>query len=123
MAALIRAALKYTPFGRWLMLSGSNPLAALYAGFPRTGVVTATYALSGTLSGLSGVIIAARNVNVKWDYGASYLLIAILIAVMAGVRPEGIRPDRLRRLLGRRPAADVQPAQFRRSVNSSPWRR
>jgi simple sugar transport system permease protein len=88
-AALIGAALKYTPFGRWLMLSGSNPLAALYAGFPRTGVVTATYALSGTLSGLSGVIIAARNVNVKWDYGASYLLIAILIAVMAGVRPEG----------------------------------
>ena len=49
-AALIGAALKYTPPGRWLMLSGSNPLAALYAGFPRTGVVTATYALSGTLS-------------------------------------------------------------------------
>lgn len=88
-AALVGAALKFTPFGRWLMLSGSNPKAALYAGFPRSAVVTATYALSGTLSGLSGVIIAARNVNVKWDYGASYLLIAILIAVMAGVRPEG----------------------------------
>ena len=54
MAALIGAALKYTPPGRWLMLSGSNPLAALYAGFPRTGVVTATYALSGTLSGPVG---------------------------------------------------------------------
>lgn len=88
-ATLIGAALKFSPFGRWLMLSGSNPKAALYAGFPRSAVVTATYALSGTLSGLSGVIIAARNVNVKWDYGASYLLIAILIAVMAGVRPEG----------------------------------
>ena len=88
-AALIGGALKFSPFGRWLMLSGSNPKAALYAGFPRSAVVTATYALSGTLSGVSGVIIAARNVNVKWDYGASYLLIAILIAVMAGVRPEG----------------------------------
>lgn len=88
-AVLVGAALKFSPFGRWLMLSGSNPKAALYAGFPRSAVVTATYALSGTLSGLSGVIIAARNVNVKWDYGASYLLIAILIAVMAGVRPEG----------------------------------
>lgn len=88
-AALVGAALKFSPFGRWLMLSGSNPKAALYAGFPRSAVVTATYALSGTLSGFSGVIIAARNVNVKWDYGASYLLIAILIAVMAGVRPEG----------------------------------
>ncbi|MCM5556934.1 ABC transporter permease [Pleomorphomonas sp. JP5] len=88
-ATLVGAALKFSPFGRWLMLSGSNPKAALYAGFPRSAVVMATYALSGTLSGLSGVIIAARNVNVKWDYGASYLLIAILIAVMAGVRPEG----------------------------------
>jgi simple sugar transport system permease protein len=28
-------------------------------------------------------------VNVKWDYGQSYLLIAILITVMAGVKPEG----------------------------------
>jgi simple sugar transport system permease protein len=88
-AALIGAVLKFSPFGRWLMLGGSNPKAATYAGFPRLAVITATYAVSGTLSGLSGVIIAARNVNVKWDYGTSYLLIAILIAVMAGVRPEG----------------------------------
>lgn len=88
-AALIAALLKFTPYGLWLMLMGSNPKAATYAGFPKSRVVIATYALSGTLSGLAGVIIAARNVNVKWDYGTSYLLIAILIAVMAGVRPEG----------------------------------
>lgn len=88
-AALIAGLLKYTPYGLWLMLMGSNPKAAVYAGFPRNGVLVATYAMSGTLSGLAGVIIAARNVNVKWDYGSSYLLIAILIAVMAGVKPEG----------------------------------
>lgn len=88
-AALIAALLKFTPFGLWLMLMGTNPKAALYAGFPKTGVIIATYATSGLLSGLAGVIIASRNVNVKWDYGTSYLLIAILIAVMAGVRPEG----------------------------------
>ncbi|MDR6955365.1 simple sugar transport system permease protein [Ancylobacter sp. 3268] len=88
-AGLIAALLKFTPFGLWLMLMGTNPKAAIYAGFPRTKVLIATYATSGLLSGLAGVIIAARNVNVKWDYGTSYLLIAILIAVMAGVRPEG----------------------------------
>lgn len=88
-AAFIAALLKFTPFGLWLMLMGTNPKAALYAGFPKTGVIIATYATSGLLSGLAGVIIASRNVNVKWDYGTSYLLIAILIAVMAGVRPEG----------------------------------
>ncbi|MCK0197237.1 ABC transporter permease [Ancylobacter sp. 6x-1] len=88
-AALIAALLKFTPFGLWLMLMGTNPKAATYAGFPKDRVLIATYAMSGMLSGLAGVVIAARNVNVKWDYGTSYLLIAILIAVMAGVRPEG----------------------------------
>ncbi|PSJ57618.1 ABC transporter permease [Pseudaminobacter soli (ex Li et al. 2025)] len=88
-AAVVAAVLKFTPYGLWLMLIGTNPKAAVYAGFPRNWVLIATYALSGTLSGLAGVIIAARNVNVKFDYGSSYLLIAILIAVMAGVKPEG----------------------------------
>jgi simple sugar transport system permease protein len=88
-AAAIAAALRFTPYGLWLMLMGTNPKAAVFAGFPKTGVLVATYAISGTLSGLAGVIIAARNVNVKYDYGSSYLLIAILIAVMAGVKPEG----------------------------------
>jgi simple sugar transport system permease protein len=88
-AALIAGLLRYTRYGFWLMLMGTNPKAATFAGFPTSRVLIATYAISGTLSGLAGVIIAARNVNVKWDYGTSYLLIAILIAVMAGVRPEG----------------------------------
>lgn len=88
-AALIAGALKFTPYGLWLMLMGTNQKAAIYAGFPKNGVLVATYTLSGALSGLAGIIIAARNVNVKFDYGSSYLLIAILIAVMAGVRPEG----------------------------------
>ncbi len=88
-AALIAAALRFTPYGSWLMLMGTNPKAAVFAGFPRNGVLIATYAMSGMLAGLAGIIIAARNVNVKFDYGSSYLLVAILIAVMAGVKPEG----------------------------------
>jgi simple sugar transport system permease protein len=88
-AGIVAALVKFTPYGLWLMLMGTNPRAAVYAGFPKNGVIVATYAISGTLSGLAGIIIAARNVNVKFDYGSTYLLIAILIAVMAGVKPEG----------------------------------
>lgn len=88
-ATVIGAVVRFTPYGRWLMLMGSNPKAAEFAGFPRNGVLIATYATSGFLAGIAGVIIAARNVNVKFDYGSSYLLVAILIAVMAGVKPEG----------------------------------
>ncbi len=88
-ASVVAALVKFTPFGLWLMLMGTNPKAAVYAGFPKNGVIVATYAMSGVLSGIAGIIVAARNVNVKFDYGSSYLLIAILIAVMAGVKPEG----------------------------------
>ena len=41
------------------------------------------------LASVAGFIIAARISSVKWDYGTSYVLIAILIVVMAGVKPEG----------------------------------
>jgi simple sugar transport system permease protein len=88
-ALLIAAVVRFTPYGYWLMLMGTNPKAAVFAGFPRNGVLVATYATSGLLAGIAGIIIAARNVNVKFDYGSSYLLVAILIAVMAGVKPEG----------------------------------
>jgi simple sugar transport system permease protein len=87
-ALLIGAVLKFTPFGIRLLLLGTNPVAARFAGFAQARMLVTTYAISGTLAGLAGVIIAARNVNVKWDYGQSYLLIAILIVVMAGVKLE-----------------------------------
>jgi simple sugar transport system permease protein len=81
--------LKFSPFGVRLFLLGTNPRAARYAGLPVRRILLATYATSGGIAGLAAVLIASRAVNVKWDYGQSYLLIAILIAVMAGVRPSG----------------------------------
>ena len=83
------AVLKYSPFGQRLFLLGTNAKAARYAGIAQDRILIATYTLSGLLAGVAGVLIASRNVNVGWDYGQSYLLIAILIAVMAGVKPEG----------------------------------
>ncbi len=86
---ILSVVLKFTPYGMRLMLTGANPKAAIYSGFPIGRIIITTYAISGLLAGVAGIIIAARNINVKWDYGTSYLLVAILIAVMAGVRPEG----------------------------------
>ena len=86
---VLAAVLRLTPYGMRLMLTGANPKAAVYSGFRGVRIITTTYAISGLLAGIAGIIIAARNVNVKWDYGTSYLLVAILIAVMAGVRPQG----------------------------------
>ncbi|MGB4344539.1 MAG: ABC transporter permease, partial [Moraxellaceae bacterium] len=88
-ALLVGAVLKYSPFGIRLFLMGTNPKAARFAGFAQERLLITTYALCGVMAGVAGVLIASRNVNVKWDYGQSYLLIAILITVMAGVKPEG----------------------------------
>lgn len=81
--------LRATKSGRLLFLMGSNHLAARFAGVPTRALLLQVYLMSGAFAGLSGVVIAARTSSLKWDYGSSYVLVAILIAVMAGVRPEG----------------------------------
>jgi simple sugar transport system permease protein len=43
----------------------------------------------GILAAVAGIIIASRTSSAKWDFGTSYLMIAILTVVMAGVKPEG----------------------------------
>ena len=81
--------LKHSAYGIRLYLMGTNPKAARYSGISLPRMLMTTYALSGALASLAGVIIASRTASVKWDYGSSYLLITILITVMAGVRPAG----------------------------------
>ncbi|WP_419195902.1 ABC transporter permease [Ensifer adhaerens] len=85
----IGVVLRFTPFGQRLLLLGNNAKAARYAGIPEKRILFVTYTVCGLLASLAGIVIAARTSSMKWDYGSSYVLIAILIAVMAGVRPEG----------------------------------
>jgi len=88
-AALLGFVLKHTPFGMKLMLLGSNAKAARYGGINEKRMLLVTYTMCGLLAAVAGIVIAARNSSVKSDYGGSYVLIAILIAVLGGVRPEG----------------------------------
>ena len=88
-AGLIAAILRFTPFGVRLHLLGTNAKAARYAGIAYRRVIFITYTVCGVLASVAGAIIAARTSSVKWDYGSSYVMIAILIVVAAGVRPDG----------------------------------
>lgn len=81
--------LRRTPYGVRLYLMGTNPKAARYAGIPHVRMLLITYGTCGILAATAGVLIASRTASAKWDYGSSYLLVAILIAVMAGVKPSG----------------------------------
>lgn len=81
--------LKRTPFGLRLYLMGTNPRAAFYAGIGCERMLIATYTMCGVLASLAGLVSVSHTLSAKWDYGSSYLLIAILIAVMGGVNPAG----------------------------------
>ncbi|MDO5653345.1 MAG: ABC transporter permease [Brachymonas sp.] len=87
--AALALVLKRTRFGVQLYLQGSNAKAARYAGFAQRRLLLATYTVCGLMAAIAGIIIASRTASAKWDYGSSYLLIAILIVVMAGVKPAG----------------------------------
>lgn len=86
---LVGLVLRHSPFGVRLFLMGTNPKAARYAGIPEAHMLTVTYTVCGLLAAIAGIIIAARTSSAKWDFGSSYLMIAILTVVMAGVKPEG----------------------------------
>ena len=88
-ALMLALILRYTSYGMRLFLLGSNDVAAQFSGIPVRRMYFATYTIAGMLASLAGIIIAARTSSVKWDYGTSYVMVAILIAVMAGVKPEG----------------------------------
>lgn len=88
-AAVIAVLLKRTNLGVNLMLIGTNPKAAIFAGIRSGRMIFYSYMLTGVLSALAGVLLSGRTNAAKADFGASYLLQAVLIAVLAGTNPAG----------------------------------
>ena len=89
LAALLGWALSRTAFGLKVRMFGSNPLAARYAAMDTGRVLLKVYAICGVLSAVAGLIVMSRANSAKADYGSSYLLLAVLIAVLGGVNPYG----------------------------------
>jgi simple sugar transport system permease protein len=78
-----------TGIGLRLQLVGANPTAARYSGLNNARVLMMTYISSAFLSSIAGILIAARSASANADYGASYVLLAIVIVVLGGVNPLG----------------------------------
>ena len=76
-------------FGLRVYLLGANALAARFAGIDNFRITLGAYLISGLLAAVAGLIIAVRANSAKADYGASYLLLSILISVLGGINPYG----------------------------------
>lgn len=88
-AVLVAVLVNRTALGRMIQLEGANPIAALYSAIPRRMVLMKTYTVGGLIAGLAGVLFLARNPTASADYGSSYVLLVIVIAVLGGTNPTG----------------------------------
>ena len=78
------AALRYTAFGRHVYAVGDDLDAARLLGLKTDRVLLATYALSGALAGLAGVVLAARLGAGQPVAGTGWELDAIAAVVVGG---------------------------------------
>lgn len=78
-----------TGFGVKVRMYGANPLAARFAAVDIDAMLIKVYVASGALAAIAGMVVMSRANSAKADYGSSYLLLAVLIAVLGGVNPYG----------------------------------
>lgn len=88
-AAVLWLILKKRPFGRYLFYIGSNARAVKYSGIDVNKVIVKAYILSGVYSGLAGVVMLSRLGSANARYGASYMLLSVLLSVLGGTDPDG----------------------------------
>lgn len=78
-----------TAFGVKVRMYGANPLAARFAAMDIDAMLIKVYVASGALAAVAGMVVMSRANSAKADYGSSYLLLAVLIAILGGVNPYG----------------------------------
>jgi len=81
--------LQRTVYGRSVLAVGQNMRAARLAGIRVGWVRFATYALSGTLGGLDGALLASYFRGANVDIGNEYLLASIAVVVIGGTSVAG----------------------------------
>jgi len=88
-ALIISLILNRMALGFNIYMIGSNWIASLFSGVNNTAILMKTYLISGVLSGVAGLIMISRFNSAKAGYGAAYLLITILAAVLGGTDAYG----------------------------------
>lgn len=89
-AVVAELSLRTTTFGRKVLATGDNPVAARYAGINTGRVTMLVYTLCGALCGVAALLNASRMNSVSSSQtGASYELDAIAAVVIGGTAMRG----------------------------------
>ena len=89
LAIIFGLVLHRTTFGRYLFVIGNNQEAAVFSGVPVGRIKMIIFTLSGLLSALAGLILAARFGSTRPDIGTGLELTVITVAVLGGVDING----------------------------------
>lgn len=81
--------LNRTTFGKQLYMIGTNDKSALYSGLKVKTYIQKSFILGGALAAVAGLIMMSRTNSAKADYGDSYTLQCVMIAILGGVDPAG----------------------------------
>lgn len=88
-AAVFHVALRYTRYGKFTYAIGANLQAARVSGIDVEKHLIKVYAIAGLLSGLAGIVTAARAQTAQAGMGVMYELDAIAASVIGGVSLAG----------------------------------
>jgi len=83
-AVVFHIALKHTRYGKYVYAIGGNMVSAKVSGINVNKYLVIVYTIAGGLSGLAGVVLAARVSSGQSSMGMSYELDAIAAAVIGG---------------------------------------
>jgi ribose transport system permease protein len=87
--AILSALLGLTPFGRLVRAIGSQELAVMASGIDVDRTKIGAYALSGTMAGIAGIVMAARLGSGSPTLANEFLLPAIACIVVGGTAITG----------------------------------
>lgn len=88
-AVLVSCSLRATTFGQKLFMTGSNVAAAKFSGIDTKKINISAHTWSGVLSAFSGIVMSSRTNSANANFGSSYVMLAILVAVLGGADSDG----------------------------------
>ncbi|WP_319529673.1 ABC transporter permease [uncultured Cohaesibacter sp.] len=81
--------LRRTTIGKQMMLVGTSLKVARFSGINTAKVIITTHVLSSMIASVAGFLSLMRMSSANADYGGTYVLLAILVAVLGGVSVNG----------------------------------
>ncbi len=88
---LVAFALRRATGGVSLKFIGTSQRAAFFTGIRTDRFVFLTFVACAMIASIAGILISARTNAARADYGSSYLLVSVLVAVLGGTNPGGGR--------------------------------